>query len=150
TVRHVWKCLRVVRGRLARELRRRARRRGGVGLARRRPAGRAGRAPPRAPRRQHHELPGVLPLRLPCVGARARPPLRLRGFPRGAGAVIQALFWSTDRFAAFGPSHLTVLAAMLAGSLALVSLGRRAPAHPAHRALPRLLGAVIVLSEIVF
>ena len=64
--------------------------------------------------------------------------------------MIQALFWSTERFVAYGPSHLMVLAAMLAGSLALVSLGRRAPTHAVHRILPRVLGLVIVTSEIVF
>lgn len=60
------------------------------------------------------------------------------------------LMWSPVRFKAYGPSHCAVLASSLAGALALIALGRARRDLPLHDWLPRVLGAVIVVSEIVF
>jgi len=64
--------------------------------------------------------------------------------------VIQALLHSQARFQAFGASHVAVLAGSLVAAFALVAAGRATRGHPLHRALPRLLGLVIVVSEIAF
>lgn len=64
--------------------------------------------------------------------------------------VIETLLHSSDRFVAFGASHLTVLALSLLATTALIGFGRRRRQSRVHGWLPRALGVVIVVGEITF
>lgn len=63
---------------------------------------------------------------------------------------MEALLHSQLRFQAFGSSHQAVLSLSLLLALALIAWGRLNRRHPAHRWLPRVLGLVIVVAELVF
>lgn len=63
---------------------------------------------------------------------------------------MEALLHSRVRFQAFGASHFWVLTVSMLLALVLIAWGRRDRHNPAHRHVTRLLGLVIVISEIVF
>lgn len=63
---------------------------------------------------------------------------------------MESLLYSNVPFTMYGPSHRAVVLMSLFAAMALVLLGRKARGLSLHHWLPRTLGALIVVSEIVF